>query len=228
MASLYNSKFSLIKMDTNVQSVYDQWARSYDEIENKTRDLDRIATQLMLAEIISSSKSVLEFGCGTGKNTSWLINHAQHVTAVDFSEEMLHRAKEKTSASNLLFKQADISQTWPFEHLSFDLITCNLILEHVQDIDFVFSEAIKVLKLGGYFFISELHPFKQYHGSKARFEKDDVMISPDCYTHHISDFFVSATKYGFSCVELKEWFDNNDRTSIPRLISFLFKKCFTG
>ena len=211
-------------MDTNVQSVYDQWADSYDEIENKTRDLDRTATGTMLGKIINLSACVLEFGCGTGKNTAWLLKNTRQLFAIDFSEKMLDRAREKYSAPHLHFKQADINQQWPFENHSFNIITCNLILEHVPELDFVFSEAMRVLQPNGYFFISELHPFKQYKGSKARFEINNELKSPDCYTHHISDFFISAATKGFNCIEIKEWFDNDDRQSIPRLICFLFKK----
>ena len=158
-------------MTTNVRSVYNQWADSYDKTENNTRDLDKEATQVMLAKIILSSYCVLELGCGTGKNTEWLFKKAHQVIAVDFSEEMLTKAKEKLSAPNLFFKRADITQEWTFQNDTFDLITCNLILEHVQDLEFIFSEATRVLHSNGYFFISELHPFKQYMGSKAHFEK---------------------------------------------------------
>ena len=69
-----------------------------------------------------------------------------------FSEEMLNRAKEKYAASNLDFLQADITRQWPFDDGSFDLVTCNLILEHIEDLDFVFFEAMRVLKPDGYFF----------------------------------------------------------------------------
>lgn len=213
-----------MSIESNVQSAYNEWAGSYDEMKNKTRDLDKTATQFMLAGIINSSISVLEFGCGTGKNTEWLHKKSNRLTAVDFSEEMLNKAKEKFSASTLIFKQADITQFWSFENESFHLVTCNLILEHVQNLDFVFCEAAKVLKENGYFFVCELHPFKQYQGGKAGFEKNDELISPDCFTHHISEFFQSALNNGFNCVELKEWFDDNDTKSIPRLISFLFQK----
>ena len=211
-------------MDTNVRNVYNEWSNTYDEIENKTRDLDRIATQTVLEKIIDSSTFVLELGCGTGKNTAGLMNKAQHVTAVDFSEHMLHKAKEKYSAANLIFLQADITKPWQFESDSFNLVTCNLILEHIKNLDFVFSEAARVLKDDGYFFISELHPAKQYLGSKARFEKDNESISPDCFTHHTSEYFSSAINNGFNCIALMEGFDDNNPELVPRLISFLLKK----
>lgn len=211
-------------MENNVQSGYNNWAYSYDAMENKTRDLDKEATRLILADIINSDSTVLEFGCGTGKNTEWFIKNSKEVTAVDFSQEMLNKAVEKLSNDNLIFQQADITQPWPFENHVYDLVSCNLILEHVQNLNPVFKEAARTLKPSGYFFVSELHPFKQYQGSKAKFEMDNEMVSPDCFTHHVSDFFNAAQSAGLLCVELKEWFDDNNRDSFPRLISFLFKK----
>jgi 2-polyprenyl-3-methyl-5-hydroxy-6-metoxy-1,4-benzoquinol methylase len=104
------------------------------------------------------------------------------------------------------------------------LVTCNLILEHVQNLNPVFGEAARVLKPNGYFFVSELHPFKQYQGGKARFVLDNKMVSPDCFTHHVSDFFNAAQNAGLICAELKEWFDEHNRDGVPRLISFLFRK----
>src|SRR5215207_7837825 len=119
-------------MKTNVQSAYNQWAEIYDEMVNKTRDLDKKATCFMLAEIVPSSSSVLELGCGTGKNTEWFTKHFKHVSAIDLSEEMLDKAKQKFTVNNLTFQQADITEVWPFKNQSFDLLTCNLILEHIQ------------------------------------------------------------------------------------------------
>ena len=211
-------------MKTNVQSLYNQWAATYDKIENRTRDLDKTATQAVLAELIKPSMNALEFGCGTGKNTEWLVTRIGNLTAADFSEEMLGKAKEKLCYPNLIFRHADITKTWPFESNNYDLVTCNLILEHVEDLKVVFAEAARVLKNNGLLFVSELHPAKQYLGSKARFEINEQTVSPDCFTHHVSDYFSAAITSGFTCVDLKEWFDNNDRALVPRLISFLFKR----
>lgn len=208
-------------MTLNVKGAYNQWASQYDTMENKTRDLDKIAAQAMLT---GNYSSILEFGCGTGKNTEWLSEKTQRLTAVDFSESMIDKAKEKVKRENTSFLTADITKQWPFTTESFDLLTCNLILEHVEDLDFVFAEASRVLQTSGQFFISELHPFKQYQGGKARFEQDKQLVVLDCFVHHVSDFFDSAVKNNFSCLQLKEWFDNDDRTQTPRLISFLFKK----
>jgi ubiquinone/menaquinone biosynthesis C-methylase UbiE len=208
-------------MSFNVQEGYNQWAHSYDSVENKTRDLDKKAVQNILSQY--GFLNVLELGCGTGKNTEWLAAKAQQVTAVDFSEIMLQKAKEKITLSNVTFIQADVTRPWPFEKEYFDLVTCNLILEHVQDLKVVFAEASRILQTGGNFFICELHPFKQYSGSKARFEKDNAITELDCFVHHTAEFFNTALQNGFSCTRLDEWFDE-DKNDIPRLISFVFEK----
>src|SRR5579875_3539269 len=131
-------------MFSNVQNAYNQWAESYDATDNKTRDLDKLATQQTLAGL--SLKNVFELGCGTGKNTEWLLQKAKDITAVDFSEAMLSKAKDKIAAPNVQFVQADITQPWPFPPASFHLATCNLILEHIENLDFIFAQAHKVLK----------------------------------------------------------------------------------
>lgn len=205
----------------NNKEGYDQWAASYDEMINKTRDLEAI----ILREIVSAIpfSQALEIGCGTGKNTKWISEHAYHVTAVDFSSEMVNKAKQKIGAGNVDFRQADIRTGWDFADHPFDLITASLILEHVQDLNHIFHEAHKVLKAGGYFYFGELHPFKQYEGSKARFERDGETIVLDCFIHHVSDYFLAAINNNFECVQLKECFDD-DQSAIPRLLSMLFRK----
>ncbi len=206
----------------SIENAYNQWASQYDSMENKTRDLEKLAKQKTLASI--DFKSVLELGCGTGKNTEWISEKASYVLAIDFSEEMIAKAKEKIIADHVFFANADISKPWNFTKEKFDLATCSLILEHIQNLDFVFSEAFKVLEKEGLFYICELHPFKQYTGSKARYEQDNKLHVLECYTHHLSEYLDAATKNGFELKLIDEWFDSEDRTEIPRLISFLFKK----
>lgn len=105
-----------------------------------------------------------------------------------------------------------------------DLVTCNLTLEHIENIYPIFKQANKKLKKGGLFFISEFHPFKQYLGSQARFESKQETIRIKAFTHHISDFLEAAHQSEFTLVELKEWFDHNRKNDVPRLVSFVFKK----
>jgi len=204
-----------------IEKAYNQWSSQYDSNENKTRDLDKKVTVEELSKI--HFQSVLELGCGTGKNTEWLLKNASRVFSVDFSEEMLKIARQKITAENVSFQKADITKPWNWTNEGFDLITCNLILEHIEDLNFIFQEAFMKLESGGYFFISELHPFKQYIGTKARFETKEGLIELETYTHHISEFLKSAISAGFQLKQLEEWFDPG-KYNPPRILSLLFQK----
>lgn len=206
----------------SVKQAYNSWAGQYDTNENKTRDLEAQALKAALNTI--SFDDCLEIGCGTGKNTTWLAGKAKNVTAVDFSEIMLSKAKAKITLTNVLFKQADITHAWAFGTACYDLVTFSLVLEHIEDIDSVFKEASKALRPGGYIYIGELHPFKQYAGSKARFETNDGLQVVECFNHHVSDFVQIPQKHGLALVDVKEYFDDDDRNNIPRILNVLLKK----
>ena len=207
---------------SQVQAAYTQWAATYDTDLNLTRDLDQIVTRTVLAG--RHYRSILELGCGTGKNTEFLVTIGQQVHAVDFSEGMLAQARAKGLGPSVTFSQADITQPWPCADLSVDLITCSLVLEHIADLAFVFGEAARVLIPSGRLFVCELHPFKQYLGSKAAFERDQERVELPAFVHHISDFLDAAAGAGLMLTALKEWWHPDDQGTPPRLVSFMFAK----
>lgn len=207
-------------MDTN--QAYNIWANQYDTNNNKTRDLEAKALRSILEDV--SFGNCLEIGCGTGKNTEWLVNKAKKVLAVDFSDEMLAKAKEKVISDNVEFKQANILNDWTFRKELFDLITFSLVLEHIENLEPIFKEVSNALREGGHVYIGELHPFKQYTGSKARFETDEGTHVVQCFNHHISDFISAGKKHDLELVSINEFFDNDDRTSIPRILAIVLKK----
>ena len=206
----------------NNQQAYDVWANNYDTVDNRTRDLEARSVREMLAD--SEMADILEIGCGTGKNTEFLLTKAAHLTGADFSAAMLERAKAKITSQNVEFRQLDLREEWNVAENSFDLITCSLALEHIENIKFVFEQARKVLRANGRFYIGELHPFKQYQGSKARFETNSGVFELECFVHHVSEFFAAAKNSDFECAELREWFDDDDRTTIPRLLTMIFER----
>jgi len=207
----------------NVKEAYNIWSDQYDSDENKTRDLEGVSLRKVLSGI--DFDNCLEIGCGTGKNTEWLQSKANNIVAVDLSDEMLAKAKVKIQSDKVQFIQADINSEWTFVNgRQFDLVTFSLVLEHIEDLRSVFDRLSKVVKAGGYVYIGELHPFKQYNGTKARFETEGGVEIVTCFNHNISDFTNSARDYGFELVLLEEYFDNNNRTTIPRIFTLLLKK----
>ncbi len=207
----------------NVKEAYNLWANQYDTDENKTRDLEAKALRTTLDKI--NFKSCLEIGCGTGKNTEWLMTKAHRVLAIDLSEKMLSKAKDKIKSDTVRFILADITNDWDFiKNEKFDLVTFSLVLEHIKDLDGIFEKLTSVVSENGFIYIGELHPFKQYTGTKARFETENGIQELTCFNHNISDFTKAAQRYGFQLKDLNEYFDNNERTNIPRILTLLFQK----
>ena len=207
-------------MIEKIKDNYNSWALQYDDNINPTRDLDKIATIKFLSKIYFSN--VLELGCGTGKNTEWLITKADSLLGLDFSKNMLNVAMEKIKSSKATFIKTNLNQEWPVDDNSFDLATINLTLEHIEKLDHIFHSLSKKLRASGKCFVCELHPKKQAVGSKAQFLENGIKKELDTYQHSEQDYIKNAEDAGFVLLSKKEWWDNKE--DLPRLISFLFEK----
>jgi len=203
-----------------IKDDYNAWAYQYDNNINPTRDLDKTVTKESLSNI--DFFKVLELGCGSGKNTEWLITRAEKVVGLDFSKNMLDLAKRKIITDKATFINTDLNENWPVSDNSFDLATINLTLEHIEILDHIFNSSFKKLIQGGNCFVCELHPKKQLAGSKARFEENGTEIALDVFYHSELEYIESAEKAGFNLIAKKDWYDNEK--DVPRLISFLFEK----
>src|SRR5262245_17901578 len=76
---------------------YDRWAAIYDDEGNPLVALETAHVHALLGDV--RGLDVVDLGCGTGRHTLWLANAGARVTAVDFSPEMLRRARAKLAVS---------------------------------------------------------------------------------------------------------------------------------
>lgn len=205
---------------SQVAAAYTEWATTYDTDRNLTRDLDEQVTRAILG--VQRYHAILECGCGTGKNTGLLASLGEQVLALDLSDGMLARARAKGFGPSVSFARADITRPWPCADRSVDLVTCNLILEHIEDLQPIVSEAARTLTPSGHLFICELHPFKQYEGTKANFQRDQTRTELTAFVHHVSDFLDAAHRAGLRLINLREWWHTEDQGRPPRLLSLLF------
>lgn len=209
-----------------VKEAYNTWSETYDSDENATRDLDKNVAQKLLANAVDLK--VLEFGCGTGKNTEWLARQSRSVLAMDFSGGMLTKAKANVKTANVHFIQHDITTRWPVKSELFDLVVGNLVLEHIKSLQPVFSEAYRVLQAEGKLFLCELHPYRQLKGARAKFARDSSAREEkiSAFIHDISEYINSAKQAGFTLYQIDEWRDSPSATlaELPRLVSFVFQK----
>ena len=206
----------------DIGKAYNSWSAQYDTNDNKTRDLEALSLQKILQG--KSFKHCLEIGCGTGKNTAWLLTICDQITAIDLSKGMLDIAKNKIQSDKVNFIEVDITNDWTFANQTYDLVSFSLMLEHIEDLDAVFQKLAKVIDTGTSVYIGELHPFKQYAGSKARFETETGTQVVTCFNHHVTDFIQAANASGFHLLQLEEQFDEGDRSQLPRILNLLFEK----
>jgi ubiquinone/menaquinone biosynthesis C-methylase UbiE len=206
----------------DIANAYNSWSAQYDTNDNKTRDLEALSLQKILQG--KSFKHCLEIGCGTGKNTAWLLTICDQITAIDLSNGMLDIAKNKIQSNKVNFIEGDITNDWTFANQTYDLVTFSLMLEHIEDLNAVFHKVSKVTTKESQVYIGELHPFKQYAGSKARFETESGTQVVTCFNHHVTDFIQAANALGFQLIQIDEQFDDEDRSQIPRILNLLFEK----
>lgn len=208
-----------------IRDAYSHWSTNYDTDRNLTRDLDQEITRQTLAHLHPAT--ILELGCGTGKNTQLLAQLGGHILALDFSEGMLAQARAKLhTAHNVNFAIADLTQPLPAATGTIDLVVCNLVLEHLQDVRPIFAEVWRVLAKGGQFYLSELHPFKQYQGRQAVFQRDGDQVAVPAFIHHTSEFVQAALLAGFEIQQLGEYWHDEDRAQgkPPRLLTLCLGK----
>ena len=206
----------------SVRAAYDIWAETYDESKNATRDLDGVALRAQRFEL--EGAKVVEIGCGTGKNTVWLASAAE-VIALDFSDKMIEMARQRVRSDRVTFVQHDVCQPWPVSERFADLITCNLVLEHIEDVRSVFKHARRAMKPGGTLFVSEFHPFRQLLGKQARFAGGDAEeIKIPAFLHDTADFVNAGLAEGLLLTQLSEWRDEGAAASVPpRLLTLTFR-----
>ena len=206
----------------SVAGAYDLWAERYDDDANVTRDLDALV--IRRAPLGVAGHDVLELGCGTGKNTVWLANAARHIIAMDFSHGMLEQARRRVSAANVSFVRHDVRLAWPVPDRTVDVVVANLILEHIDDLEPIFAESARVLRMGGQLFLCELHPFRQLQGSQARFvdPRTGNTVRVPAFRHSLSEYVNSALATGFVLHAIGEWPDEGvAEGEPPRLLSVL-------
>lgn len=110
---------------------------------------------------IPEGTTVLDIGCGAGLDSHIAANKtgaAGHVIGIDFSEEMVAKARESiaiTSSSNIEFHTAP-AESLPFQSRFFDIVIANGIFNLNPFRDKIFKEIKRVLKPGGSVFASEI------------------------------------------------------------------------
>lgn len=101
-------------------------------------------------------EKVLDLGCGYGSYTDYFRSIGGCATGVDGASSMVELAKDKYPES--AFEVVDITEKLPFDDGAFDIVFCNQVLMDIENVESVLEEVTRVLKPGGIFYFSIVHP----------------------------------------------------------------------
>lgn len=125
--------------------IYKCWAPVYDFFFN--RGLFYSARKRVFAQVnVAEGSRVIFVGVGTGADLAFFPLDKIMVVAVDYSIEMLKKAKRKYP--NIEFMQMD-AQSLSFPDCSFDMIVASLIVSVVPNPEKAILEMARVVKKGG-------------------------------------------------------------------------------
>jgi malonyl-CoA O-methyltransferase len=184
---------------------YDRWAEFYDAEDNPLVLLEERQIGPLVGDV--AGLAVADIGCGTGRHAlRWAAAGAQ-VTAVDFSQAMLRRARAKPGAEAITFVRHDLAKPFPLESAAFDRVCCCLVLDHIAELDRFFRELRRLCRPKGHVIISVMHPAMSLKGVQARFIEPGSgrRISPASHAHQMSDYLMAAVQAGLRLEHVSEY-----------------------
>ena len=102
-------------MNNKTINYYNKYTKSFIQT---TRSVDFTNIQNKFLSYLPSGASILDFGCGSGRDTKYFIKRNYNVTAIDGSEEICKEASKYTGikVKQMLFEELKCTGV-EFEHL---------------------------------------------------------------------------------------------------------------
>ncbi len=160
-----------------------------------------------ISEYLNDQKydNLLDIGCGTGYLIDMLSkNHKAEYTGLDLSPKMIKEANKK-KIKNATFVEGR-SDDLPFEDNTFDIVTCSQSFHHYPETDKPLKEALRVLKPGGLYIISDtgVGPFRMLGVKIDDFIYRHFSNSGDCNISYKEKMIKDMIRNGFEIVESKK------------------------
>ena len=149
-------------MTSFVPPAYDKVADAYSRV----LDADGLGlTDPVVVELVGNvaGRAVLSLACGQGQDARLLARLGASVTGVDVSGEMLRFANEREAAdpSGITFEQGNAEDLVALADESFDGVLCHMALMDIPGLAPTLQSVSRVLRSGGWFVFSIVHP--AYH-----------------------------------------------------------------
>jgi len=179
--------------DPECLAAYDLWAATYDSIDNPL--VAQSAVVLAGHASWFAGASVLELGCGTGRNAAFALSAgAARFVGVDASPGMLEIARQRLKDPRVSLIHADLASG--LDGGPFDVALICLVLEHLQDPSLAISAAAKSLAPRGRLIVVELHPALHEAGVGANFRIADREVRLASFRHTAEELSAACGSAG--------------------------------
>ncbi len=183
-------------------------------------------------------KKAIDIGCGGGILTIPMARLEMEVSALDIGKKNIEVAEAKSKAAELDIKYyqdnlEDISNL-PKHKAQYDVVTCMEVIEHVDDYKIFLVHLAKLLKPGGYIFLSTINRTNQSY-FKAIVAAEYIIRLVPIGTHQWKKFvkpseieevlstynliLVDITGVRFNPIK-QEWYTSED-VSVNYMMSFI-------
>lgn len=139
---------------------------------------------------------ILDAGCGAGEYVHLLTQKGADVTGSDGSVNMIEIAKSEYPSYK--FDIVNLHDKFPYQAGEFDIVFCNLVLMDIDPIENAITEFHRIIKPGGKFFFSIVHPAFYLGKSDRDANGQQLVRKVNGYTKHIAivqDFWGRTMHY---------------------------------
>ena len=128
---------------------WDNVAGAYDIFVNVINRKTHKKLKRIVSSLIEPDNTVLECACGTGLLSTVIAPKCRQLTATDYSEKMLNKAKKNCAVfQNITFSKADITAL-SYPDGSFDKVVAGNVIHLLDNPMTALSELNRVCKDGG-------------------------------------------------------------------------------
>ena len=167
-----------LDLNEETRTIWDQNAAFWDEKMGDGNDFQRLLTGPASERLLDlqPGETVLEIACGNGVFARRLAALGAHVIATDFSAQFLERARARSSAytDQIEYRLLDATREEQIVALGqqrFDAAVCNMGIMDMAEIDPLMRGIRQVVKAGGRFVFSLLHPCFNHTGTTCCIEE---------------------------------------------------------
>lgn len=127
----------------------------YNNIQSLLGQTDIYLVDQIMKGRYQSGDSILDAGCGGGRNLHWFLQNDFLINGIDSSEVAIENLKKQFPELANSFRVASLEHT-PFSDDYFHHIICSAVLHFAENTDHfnaMFTELVRILKPGGTLFI---------------------------------------------------------------------------